>query len=107
MKVLIEPEIIIRKPVKNKLYGFKIYLCKKSNNELTIKAYSHCGKSRGVTGKVLKTGEIIKIENGKIVTPALTDKLRMKVDILLYLMYGKTRDKEVQFHKGKVVFNKN
>lgn len=107
MNLLIDPEIIISKPVKNKQYGFKIFLYKKAGNQLSIKAYSHCGKSRGILGKVLKTGEIITVKNDKVELPKITESVQKRIDTLLDLMYGKDRNKQVEFYKGLVKFNKN
>ncbi len=107
MKVLIDPKITISQPVRNKQYGFKIFLSKKDREQLTIKAFSHCGKSRGDIGKIVRTGEIIKLNKAKVDLPVITEAVRMKIDILLDLMYGQKRDKKVEVCKGFVYFNKN
>lgn len=107
MKVLINPKIIICQPVKNKQYGFKIFLSKKDQDQLTVKAFSHCGKSRGVVGKIVKTGEIVKMTNSKVPFPEISKEVRAKIDILLDLMYGKNRDKKINVCKGMVYFNNN
>lgn len=105
MKVLINPKIIINEPVQGKRYGFKITLSKKDSEQLTVKAFSHCGRNRGAVGKITKTGETITL-NKAIPFPAISQITQMKIDILLDFIYGKRRDKTVQICKGLVYFNK-
>ncbi len=108
MKVLVNPKITINEAVKNKCFGFQILLLKEDLNQLTVKARSYDGRSRGVVGKITRGGSFILSNNYKNQVPVITPSIQIKIDLTLDLIYGRKRDGKVQFgSKGLVNFNNN
>lgn len=106
MKILVNPKITINKPIKNKSFGFQVLLIKEDLEQLTIKARSHSGRSRGIVGKITRGGHFIVNQNYKYQTPIIDSNIKSKIDLTLDLIFGKTRDKKIQMgKKGLIQFN--
>lgn len=108
MKILVNPKITINEAVKNKCFGFQILLLKKDLNQLTVRARSYDGRSRGIVGKITRGGSFILSNNYKNQVPMITPAIQIKIDLTLDLVFGRKRDKEIQIEeKGFVQFKNN
>ncbi len=82
MKTKINPEIIIQNSIKNKQRRYYTSFERKQNC-LCIRARDHGGKSRGIVGKILHTGDVITAEPiRQLITPDIKKKIDFTVSLL-------------------------
>ena len=103
MNLLIDPKIIIQKPIKNKKIGYQVCLDKKDRTKLLIKSFN-AKRNIATVGSINREG---CIDATKEVLILLTSKEVKKINFLLDVIFGVKRDKfEFIVKNGYVVFHK-
>lgn len=96
MSTFINTKITIKKPIKNKSIGYVAFLAKDEKHQLTVKAISENGKSRGIVGYITRGGSFITHSKYTKEVPIITPSIKSRIDIVLDLIFGKERNKEIQ-----------
>jgi hypothetical protein len=86
--MLINPNITIQEPKRNKQWGYYV-TPSEDNTGLKIKAKSSNGRSRGFVGTIHADGFIVA---DKKVHKSITPTIRQKIDFVLDLAFGSKRD---------------
>lgn len=108
MRTLIKPTITLQASDKHGKYKVTAMLCKKSPNELTVKAKSHNGKDSRVYGTINREGKFTQratpyARNASL----LVEAKRRQIDTVLDLVFGTKRDKFPTINKhGQTEFIK-
>lgn len=94
MRTLIKPTVTLQNSSKDGLYRVTAILCKKTPNELTVKAKSHNGKDNRIYGTIHRNGiftprKTIYARNSSV----LVANKRKQIDTVLDLVFGTKRDK--------------
>ncbi len=96
METLINPEILIQDSIKNKQRKYYITYDKKISS-LCIKSRGYKGESRGVIGKILKTGEIVT--QNEFIKDLITPQIKEKINFTISLLFNP--EKQYQTTQGR------